>query len=133
MKLRLQTPGRYAAVAALSAPLMLQEAFRFDSDPAWHHELEGVFGDEASLRAGEGNLSLSAEALPPELAPRMYAACGTDDFLFEANEAFMKRFGPKFAIRYVTTPGAAHTWDYWDVQIREVLRWLPLEPSGPKW
>lgn len=133
MKLGLQKPGRYAAVAALSAPLMLQEAFRFDSDPAWHHEMEGVFGDEASLRAGEGNLSLSAEALPPELAPRMYAACGTDDFLFEANEAFMKRFGPKFAIRYVTTPGAAHTWDYWDVQIREVLRWLPLEPSGAKW
>ena len=134
MKLGLKCPQRYAAVAALSAPLMMQEAFsKPDIDPRWRHELESIFGDEASLRAGDGNLEALAEQLSPQDAPRLFAACGDRDFLFDANQAFIARFGQKFAIRYTVESGADHTWDFWDAQIREVLAWLPLKPLEKVW
>ena len=126
MKLGLLKPERYAAVASLSGPLMMQYAYTFNKDPQWRREMNTIFGSEKALRAGEGNLARAADALAPAAAPRMYAACGTADFLYEANEAFMKKYGGKFGIRYETEEGAAHTWDFWDRQIEKVLAWLPL-------
>ena len=83
--------------------------------------------------AGADNLVPHAQALRPEAAPRMYVACGTQDFLFEANQAFIAQFGEKFAIRYDTEDGAAHTWDYWDREIEKVLAWLPLQRMENVW
>ena len=110
---------------------MMQESYRINSeDEGWIRELNDIFGDMKALKNGDGNLTRLAEALDPAEAPSIYAACGTDDFLFEANEAFIALYGTKFNIRYTTKQGAAHTWDYWDEQIGEVLRWLPLGENG---
>jgi len=126
MKLGLLRPERYAAIAALSAPLWMQEAMAFDPDEAWRKEMTDIFGSEENLRSGEGNLTLAADALAPAEAPKMYVACGTDDFLFEANEAFIGKYGKKFNILYETVAGESHTWGFWDQQIAKVLAWLPL-------
>lgn len=126
MKLGLLRPERYAAIAALSAPLWMHEAMSFSPDEEWLREMADIFGSEEQLRGGEGNLALAAEKLSPERAPKMYVACGTEDFLFEANEMFISRFGGKFGIAYETVPGASHTWSFWDQQIQKVLPWLPL-------
>lgn len=134
MKLGLLKPDRYAAIAALSAPLMMQEAFSYPGqDESWIKELVAIYGDEKSLRSGDGNLMRLAEMLDPKNAPHMYAACGTADFLFEANEVFMTAYRKKFDILYTTQPDAAHTWDFWDAQIREVIGWLPLTKLEGIW
>ena len=134
MKLGLCCPQRYAAIAALSAPLMMQEAFGVNMpDAAWIHEMEGIYGSEKALRDGDGNLVRLAEMLAPAVAPRMFAACGTADFLWKANQAFMALFQEKFDIHYTTEPGAAHTWDFWDRQIQQVLNWLPLGEQEDVW
>ncbi len=134
MKLGLRLPERYAAVASLSGALMMQEAYAFNrDDPDYLREMDDIYGDEESLRSGADNLVPHAEALRPEAAPRMYIACGTQDFLFEANQVFVAKFGEKFAIRYDTEDGAAHTWDYWDREIEKVLAWLPLQRMENVW
>jgi putative tributyrin esterase len=133
MKLGLMKPERYAAVASLSGALMMQEAYGARADEAWKREMDAVFGGEEALRTGSGNLTLAADALAPENAPRMYVSCGTADVLLEANEAFATRYGKKFGIRYETEASAAHTWDFWDAQIQKVLEWLPLKRLENVW
>ena len=134
MKLGLLKPERYAAVAALSAPLWLQEALgEHETDPDFRRELIDIFGSKEQMIQGDGNLVLAAEKLKPDAAPRIYAACGTDDFLYEANEAFMGQFQQKFGIQYHREPGASHTWDFWDNAIQDVLAWLPLTKTENVW
>ena len=134
MKLGLLKPDRYGAVAALSAPLWLHTALDGHmDDPNFVRELGDIFGSREALLAGEGNLALAAERLNHKEAPRLYAGCGTADFLYEANEAFIAAYGEKLGITYVRESGADHTWDYWDKAIQDVLAWLPLEPLTNVW
>ena len=53
--------------------------------------------------------------------PALRLDCGVDDFLLEPNRAFHAHL-TKLAIshEYEEFPGA-HTWDYWDLRIREAL------------
>ena len=134
MKLGLCKPEQYAAIAALSAPLRMQDAYIRPNEHAdWFHEMDTIYGNETSLRNGNGNLYRMAEALNPADAPSMYVACGTKDFLFEDNEAFIAAYGKKFDIQYHVKDGVAHSWDFWDEQIQQVLAWLPLERLDTVW
>ena len=134
MKLGLLKPERYAAVAALSAPLWMHAALDGqENDPAFARELMDIYGSREALLAGDGNLALAAEQLAPADAPRLYACCGTADFLYEANELFIARYGEKLNITYLREPDADHTWDYWDKAIRDVLAWLPLDKLENVW
>ena len=133
MKLGLAEPRRYAAAASLSGAMMMQEGYGHRQEPEWTRELDAIFGSEKALRAGDNNLLHLADALMPEEAPKLYIACGTADFLYESNQAFMAAYGEKFGIRYETEEGAAHTWDFWDRQIKKVLAWLPLEQMENVW
>lgn len=130
MKLGLGRPQRYAAVASFSGALEMEKVFAnaAQKTPSYMKEMENIYGDEKALVSGKGNLSKLAEKLAktPEKAPKIYVSCGTEDFLFEANESFIKRFGKALDIQYVTEPGA-HTWDFWNRHIGHVLAWLPLE------
>jgi putative tributyrin esterase len=133
MKLGLLRPENYAAIAAFSAPLMLQEVYQFPAAGIDRQELDNLFGGEAALRTGENNLCLAAARLSPAAAPRMYVSCGTKDFLFEANQAFAALFAVKFGIRYETVEGAAHTSAFWDREIEKALAWMPLQKVENVW
>lgn len=133
MKLGLLRPDRYAAIAALSAPLWLHTVLDGEEDADFMRELSDIFGSREGLLTGEGNLALAAEKLDPNKAPRLYACCGTADFLYEANEAFIAAYGKKFGITYLREPGADHNWDYWDKAIQDVLAWLPLTAMKNVW
>jgi putative tributyrin esterase len=132
MKLGLARPERYAAIAALSAPMMMQQTAE-PADPDWMREMTSIFGDEETQYAKNADLTHLADALLPADAPRFYAACGTADFLFESNEAFMAKYQRKFDIQYHTEPGASHTWDFWNAQIEKALEWLPLKRLENVW
>jgi putative tributyrin esterase len=129
MKLGLALPDRYAAVASLSGALMVQLEFEsaIRQEPDWARQLNDVFGSVEAFLKGDDNLTVLADRLAPQDAPRLYAACGTADFIYPQNQAFISLYGAKFGIRYDTEEGAAHTWDFWDREIKKVLAWLPLE------
>ena len=134
VRLGLTLPDRYAAVAGFSAPLRLEEAVREPHNDAMHYrELMNIFGTPEGLIEGNGNLGRLAAALDPARAPKMMLTCGTEDFLYQANESFVAEFGEKFSIRYLRQPGAGHIWDYWDQALVEALAWLPLERLENVW
>lgn len=128
MKLGLSRPSRYAAVASLSGVLGIEHVYDGGEPSEFLHEMDSVYGGKEQLVAGPGNLSRLAQRLSrtPARAPKIYMACGTEDFLFEQNERFFQRFGQALSIEYHTEPGA-HTWDFWDRNIERVINWLPLE------
>ena len=97
---------------------------------SYMQEMENIYGSEELLRGGKGDLSYLAGKLckKPDKCPKMYIACGTEDFLFAANERFVERFGDKLPIEYHTQPGT-HSWRLWDEHICRVLAWLPLEKA----
>lgn len=132
LKLGLSRPGRYAAVASFSGALGMDRVFqrRNELSESYMKEMENIYGSEEKLLKGSGNLYRLAEKLEkkPEKAPRIYISCGTEDFLFAANERFVDRFGKSLSIEYHTEPGT-HSWLLWNENIRRVLKWLDVEKA----
>lgn len=62
--------------------------------------------------------------------PKIYLACGTEDFLLEANRRLhevMKEAGVD--VTYEEGPGG-HEWDFWNRHIKKFLDLLPLEGTA---
>ena len=58
------------------------------------------------------------------MAPKLYQACGTEDFLYEMNRATCRRMKDMGAdLIYEEGPGG-HNWDFWDNYIQKILDWM---------
>jgi S-formylglutathione hydrolase FrmB len=128
MKLGLRRPDAYAAAASLSGSLDLVSRVA-TAEGEGKAELENVHGDLNAVRGSHADLFAAASDLVTSGAPRprLFAWCGTEDFLYESNQAFRAHCQSiGLALDYSEGPGG-HTWDKWDVQIRCVLAWLGLE------
>lgn len=93
---------------------------------------EYVFGDLDQLEGSDKDVKALITQLINENRelPKLYLACGTEDFLYEANidyKNFLEQNHVDFT--YEEGPGA-HTWDFWDTYIYKVLQWLPLEDKS---
>lgn len=58
--------------------------------------------------------------------PSLYIACGTDDFLYQANLDFVKLLEDNHIP--VTTDyieGYGHEWRFWNIQVEKYLDWIP--------
>lgn len=85
---------------------------------------QGVFG-ELTQETLEKN-SLKHFAVSSDKKTKLYAWCGYEDFLYEANEigvSELKELG--FDITYKNEHGK-HEWYYWNQQLEKVLEWLPI-------
>ena len=93
---------------------------------------ESVFGDLSKVKDSD----MDPEWLIKRLAekgvelPKVYLACGLDDFLLEGNRKmrdYMQTAG--FNVTYEEGPGA-HEWDFWNRYIKKVIDWLPLDDGA---
>ena len=58
--------------------------------------------------------------------PKLYLACGTEDFLIEENRDYRDFLTNEMIdFTYIEGPGA-HDWNFWDTYIEKVIEWLPL-------
>lgn len=131
MKLGLSLPSRYAAVASLSGALDMEPKSHAENrPPEFFQELIRIFGSPEKFPGSENDLFALGEKLArhPEKAPKMYVACGTEDFLLDANRTFVKKFQSAFDLTYEESPGT-HEWGFWDAYIQKVLAFLPI-PGG---
>jgi putative tributyrin esterase len=117
LKWALRQPERFAAAASLSGALDL--ASRFPADQV----TERVFGDGPVAGTGDDLLWLVDQADVAAL-PRLYLACGTDDFLYDENVRFRDACRAKGVPLTVDFGPGDHEWGYWDTKIQEVLAWL---------
>lgn len=93
---------------------------------------ESVFGDLSVVEEGDMNPAWLIKKLTKEGAalPQIYLACGTEDFLLEANRRLhevMKEAGAD--VTYEEGPGG-HEWDFWNRHIKKFLDLLPLEGTA---
>lgn len=109
MKLGLKYPERFGSVVSHSGAVDLVNLQDRDI-------MQQIFF--APVREDDDCFALAAR---PGRKPALRFDCGTEDFLLEGNRAFrdhLVRLGVPHA--YVEFPGG-HTWDYWDVHVREAL------------
>jgi putative tributyrin esterase len=116
-KWALRQPERFAAAASLSGALDL--AGRFPHDRV----LERVFGGRPIAGTGDDLVGLVDRADTASL-PRLYLACGTEDFLYGENLRFRDACRAKDVPITVDFGPGDHEWGYWDTKIQDVLAWI---------
>ena len=125
--LALSRPELYSKAASLSGALdivLLGESRKAEghSNDRWNH----VFGDYEEGTTPPYDLFLltdqaKAQGLP---LPKLFQACGTEDFLYENNQSARRKMEERgMDLLYEEGPGA-HTWEFWDTWIRRVLDWI---------
>ncbi len=103
-------PERYCAYGAFSAGIMPENQPRL------------ICGAEAVDPLAEARKRL-AEG---RKLPKGYICCGTQDFLYARNEAFVLRLQELGAdLLWHPVDGFGHEWRYWDIEIANFLRWIP--------
>jgi len=127
-KLALTYPERYAAAASLSGALDVGETVRAHGrteDKAFLAEMRNIFGDVSKVPGSKHDLfTLAKKVAKSPVRPRLYQACGTEDFLYADNVRFRDHVRKlPLDLTYEEGPGE-HVWAYWDGMIRNVLSWM---------
>jgi len=116
LKLALKEPDTFCAAAGLS-PCCDLKAARFED------LLISIFG-KPELPPEEDIIHLAEKQKNNPLRPRLYAAIGTEDFLYNSFQPVRKALeNSTYDFTYLEKP-AAHTWDFWDSQIQHALAWM---------
>lgn len=89
----------------------------------------GLFDNikEASLTNMNPQVAVEEMISEKRQIPKIYMACGTQDDLMQANLAFRNFLNEKGIEVTWDEEAYGHDWDFWDLQIKKVLEWLPLE------
>lgn len=127
-KLALSHPERFAAAASLSGAVEIAKVPEHDHDveqDPWIAEMKDIFGDLKQLPGSSNDLRYLAQQVTKAVhKPRLYQACGTEDFLYQDNLTFRDFIQPLgFDYTYEESPGE-HVWAFWDAYIQKVLDWL---------
>lgn len=131
MHIALRNPLDFNKVAALSGALdvaLMKPLWDAPESPLENTGMDPkiyfkMFGDKEVV-GSEADLKVIVDENIDKLPP-IYIACGTEDFLFEANQSFHGHLVAQNVDHYYEeTPDHAHTWEYWDLKIQEVLEWM---------
>lgn len=98
------------------------------------HLHEMAFGRAAVKNTYKDPFGCAIKILEKDLPrPRIYHACGTEDFLLpaahETRDFFEALPGNPFDYHYTENPGD-HNWDFWDEHIKEFIKFLNLPKVG---
>ena len=124
IKWALRDPGRFAAAASMSGALAVSHPSE-RAEPDFARLMQRVFGDGPTDGTSDDVIHL-VRTSDPQTLPQLYVACGTDDFLYPANDWFAQEAAASHVPLTVRFGPGDHDWDYWDTQIQDVLAWLPL-------
>lgn len=60
--------------------------------------------------------------------PAIYTACGQDDWLYPRWQGFIQWLD-ELGVEYTKDelPGYGHVWEFWDIQIKKFLDWIPRD------
>ena len=132
MKIGLANPDKFSVIGCFSAGASNLRK-NSNPNPRFAKRQLMVYGDR-KLEGTEEDVLGNAKKIVKEKGPfpRIYHACGEDDFLKENAHAtrdfFMGIEGNPFEYVYEEDPGA-HTWEFWDEHIQHFLKYIGLEPE----
>ena len=117
-KIALRNPDNYCAAASLSGCLDLPDVL---GKRSWGNIAICNWGEDyaTSVKDTTEDVLYLIDNFPEGAErPRLYVACGTEDFLYEANKRALEHLEKSdFEFSYNEGSGA-HTWKFWD-------RWIP--------
>lgn len=126
----LKNPETFGGIIALSSASLSTNQFP-DSDDS-----DNILGMKSFTEACSGfkksDLELEENQLETYIrknaqnnnCPRMYLACGTDDFLISGNHQLRDLFIENgYDVTYDEIPGG-HDWTFWDRQIEKAIEWI---------
>jgi len=124
LKLGLNKPDQFAAAISLSGVVDIVAAFKNPIHPLFN--IEDYFGSFEKLKGSYNDLFTQIKTLKNRKAsiPRLYMACGTEDFLYDMNIKFRDfLLENSIDLTYEEGPGV-HDWSFWDKYIQRGLDWL---------
>jgi putative tributyrin esterase len=122
-KWALNRPEQICAAASLSGATDMAD---LNSRSGIESVYRLVFGDEDISGTEHDLFALIEKNATNKQKPLLYQCCGTEDFLYEDNIRFTKHCKKKgYPLTTSYSPGE-HEWGYWDRQIQDILKWLPL-------
>ena len=124
-KLALGASDTFGAAASLSGALDMAGGYHKDMAEEKRVLFQGIFGSEEQLKGSDNDLFALAGKLAEEKKelPRLYAWCGTEDFLYEDNKRAWEHVR-RLGYDLISEESAGdHQWKYWDEKIQDVLRW----------
>ncbi len=121
LKLGLLMPDKFAAVATLSGAVNMAAR----SQEQFSLEFQRIFGTIDELRGSDNDLMavLKRRLAKKVQLPKVFLACGTEDFLYEQNLSMRDAMEGKLDLTYLEEPGT-HEWSFWDRNIERVIHWL---------
>ena len=125
-KLALRHPDHYAAAASFSGVLDIGSFYRMME----RDKVADVLGDFGCRNPDGGpedpRALLSKLVADGAEIPRLYQACGTEDFLYADNISFRDfARGLGADLTYEEGPGS-HTWLFWDTYVQRAMNWMGL-------
>lgn len=121
VRIGLKHPSLFSVSASLSGAFNVTRLETFGWTDRLRAEFVRAFGPPGSARRRDDDVFELARKAGGDL-PFFYIDCGADDAFLAANRELAAVFQQrKVAYEYRETPGA-HTWPYWDRQVREILR-----------
>lgn len=129
-KLALAKPSMFQCAASLSGALDIVSTFEMSLPNSGNSiNFNDICDDINKIKGTQSDLVYTCKKLKEENidVPKLFQACGTEDFVYEMNISVRDRIREiGLDLTYEEGPGG-HTWDYWDVNIKRVLEWLPLK------
>ena len=129
-------PEMYSYAASLSGAVDLvllagqAAAGAMDDDPFMLNLMTDILGDATNVAGSDNDLLHLARGIAPADRPHVFMWCGTEDFLYVPNQNMRNLLNElKYDLNYSESPGD-HKWTYWDREIQNVLRWLPIAKRG---
>lgn len=123
-KWALNYPDTFAAAASMSGAVdivsRIEEAGKEDG------LFSLIYGKDTVEGTNNDLFSLIKRLSGEENRPKLYQCCGSEDFLYEDNQRFLRHCNE---VNYPLTSEFGtgdHEWGYWDQKIQDVLAWLPL-------
>ena len=124
-KLGLRASDTFGAAASLSGCLDVATDYERHKDDERSLLFRAIFGTPEQLKGSENDIWALADSLAAKQKelPRLYAWCGTEDFLYQDNIRtweYIKKLGYDLTCE---ESAGDHQWKYWDEKIQDVLRW----------
>lgn len=122
-RIALKNPDKFCAAASLSG---VMDSGRLLRAGDWSRERYLILGDACDISGTDLDLQFLVEEIVRTGAPkpRLYQACGTEDFLYDANIAFRDFMqGKGFDHFYEEGPGD-HNWTFWDTYIQKAIAFM---------
>ncbi len=126
IKIALLNPKKFSVAASLSGALNIKKRYDGIEDKLYVEELKNIYGDLERIDGTDNDLLSLVQKCDPAVSPKILQCCGTEDFLYSMNQEFLasaKKSG--FEVDYWEGSGG-HFWEYWDAEIQNVLRKLPI-------